>query len=161
MKSLLFVLSLFFASFRGNAQLYFSQVNDSTFREGVEIMIYGIRFPFDGPPFCEVEENIATYDSIIRLFEAHPGMKATLYFHTDSRGSADKNLEFSQKRADAIKTCLVQKGIRSEQIIAVGKGESNPVVGEAEINAYKQTDPKKFEMLHQRNRRTVMRVVSQ
>jgi OmpA-OmpF porin, OOP family len=48
--------------------------------------------------------------------------------YTDRLGSAVYNLRLSQRRADAVKMYLVQKGIAESRLIALGKGEENPVV---------------------------------
>jgi outer membrane protein OmpA-like peptidoglycan-associated protein len=47
--------------------------------------------------------------------------------HTDSVGSDDANLRLSQSRADSVRTYLVSRGVKSDRITAVGKGESVPV----------------------------------
>ena len=48
--------------------------------------------------------------------------------NTDDRGGTKTNLTLSQKRAEAVKTYLIQNfNIPPERFIAVGLGESNPV----------------------------------
>lgn len=47
--------------------------------------------------------------------------------HTDNSGNADKNLLLSQKRADACKEYLVQKGISDSRIESIGFGDMNPI----------------------------------
>tara|TARA_R110000787_G_scaffold93939_8_gene196389 strand:- start:9890 stop:10756 length:867 start_codon:yes stop_codon:yes gene_type:complete len=47
--------------------------------------------------------------------------------HTDSRGSDEYNLVLSQKRADAVKHYLEEKGVSTDQLTAVGYGESVPL----------------------------------
>ncbi len=47
--------------------------------------------------------------------------------YTDRLGSDAYNLKLSQRRADAVKTYLTNKGIDSKRLTATGKGESNPV----------------------------------
>ncbi len=44
--------------------------------------------------------------------------------HTDSRSAADYNLKLSQRRADAAKKYIVEKGIAQNRIVAVGYGET-------------------------------------
>jgi outer membrane protein OmpA-like peptidoglycan-associated protein len=78
----------------------------------------------------------------------------------------------SENRAKACYKFLVDKGIDPRRIVPVGKGEAMPatwidpatglpvVLTEAYINSFKITDPKKFEMLHQLNRRTEGRVIN-
>ncbi|MEQ9435842.1 OmpA family protein [Hyphomonas sp.] len=47
--------------------------------------------------------------------------------HTDSRGSDEYNLVLSQKRADAIRQYLLEKGVAIDQLTAIGFGESMPL----------------------------------
>ncbi|MGZ3236045.1 MAG: OmpA family protein [Burkholderiaceae bacterium] len=47
--------------------------------------------------------------------------------HTDSAGSAVLNEKLSVKRAEAVKTYLVSKGVDAHKIKIAGKGETQPV----------------------------------
>jgi outer membrane protein OmpA-like peptidoglycan-associated protein len=47
--------------------------------------------------------------------------------HTDSQGSADKNMGLSQDRAEAVRSYLISQGIPSDKIRAQGLGSSRPV----------------------------------
>ena len=47
--------------------------------------------------------------------------------HTDSRGSAAYNQKLSEKRANAIKDMLIEKGVPSTRVSSLGKGEANPI----------------------------------
>lgn len=49
--------------------------------------------------------------------------------HADRFGSSAYNQKLSENRANTVKAYLVRKGVRSDQIAAVGKGESEPVTG--------------------------------
>jgi len=47
--------------------------------------------------------------------------------HTDSNGNDAFNQKLSQDRAQSVRTYLVQRGVKSDHISAVGKGESTPI----------------------------------
>lgn len=47
--------------------------------------------------------------------------------HTDSTGGAEYNMDLSMRRAEAVKTYLISKGIDGDLINAVGKGERRPI----------------------------------
>ena len=62
--------------------------------------------------------------------------------HTDARGAQSYNQDLSQKRAEAIKTYLVNSGIEASRLRAVGYGETRPL------------DPAQTSEAYARNRRT-------
>ena len=47
--------------------------------------------------------------------------------HTDNVGGDDYNLGLSQRRADSVRSFLIQQGVSSQRITATGKGEHQPV----------------------------------
>ncbi len=51
--------------------------------------------------------------------------------HTDSQGGVSYNQALSERRANAVKTVLVSRGVKETQITALGLGEANPVADNA------------------------------
>jgi OOP family OmpA-OmpF porin len=51
--------------------------------------------------------------------------------HADRIASEDYNQKLSEARAQAVKDYLAQQGAKSNVITAQGKGESQPVTGDA------------------------------
>jgi outer membrane protein OmpA-like peptidoglycan-associated protein len=51
--------------------------------------------------------------------------------HTDSQGKADMNQELSQKRAEAVRTYLVSRGIAADRITATGFGPTRSIADNA------------------------------
>ena len=51
--------------------------------------------------------------------------------YTDSTGDAEYNLKLSERRATAVKTVLVARGVQEKQIIVTGYGETKPVADNA------------------------------
>ena len=49
--------------------------------------------------------------------------------HTDSIGSDAYNQRLSERRAAAVKTYLVSKGVDANRVYTEGKGETQPVTG--------------------------------
>jgi len=49
--------------------------------------------------------------------------------HTDDRGTDTSNQQLSQARADAVRGFLIERGLPSERVDAVGKGEASPIAG--------------------------------
>ena len=76
--------------------------------------------------------------SLRRLAAAVSGKRSIrIEAHTDSQGADASNLALSQKRADAVRQALRAAGIPSARLVAVGKGETDPVTdnGSAEGRA--------------------------
>lgn len=55
--------------------------------------------------------------------------------HTDRVGSDSFNDELSRKRADVIRTVLIGRGLAPENVVAVGRGEREPLVSTADETA--------------------------
>jgi outer membrane protein OmpA-like peptidoglycan-associated protein len=71
-----------------------------------------------------------TVSNLVRLvgfLNENPGRKIEIEGHTDNVGSEDSNLGLSQRRADSVKSYLVQQGIEAGRIVSSGKGEHQPV----------------------------------
>lgn len=47
--------------------------------------------------------------------------------HTDSRGSERTNLALSERRANTVRTALVDLGVAPSKVVAAGMGEANPI----------------------------------
>lgn len=61
------------------------------------------------------------------LKDQEDGTTIVVEGHTDSRGSAQMNMELSRNRAESVRSYLVGKGVEPERIKAVGKGEAQPI----------------------------------
>lgn len=70
------------------------------------------------------------YDTISRLADVlkeDSNRKVIIEGHTDSVGAEDMNMALSSRRAQAVQTALMQRGVSATQIRAEGRGESAPV----------------------------------
>ncbi|MCK6369942.1 MAG: OmpA family protein [Gammaproteobacteria bacterium] len=66
-------------------------------------------------------------NKLVGFLNQYPDRKALIEGHTDNVGSASSNEGLSQRRADSVKSYLMQQGIGSERLVASGKGESQPI----------------------------------
>ena len=66
-------------------------------------------------------------ESISTLLKQYPNAKFSIEGHTDNVGSDAFNKKLSQDRAEVVKNALIQKGLKAENLSAVGYGESKPV----------------------------------
>ena len=69
--------------------------------------------------------------NLVDIINKCPDTIVTIEGHTDSDGSAKYNKLLSQKRANAIKAYLENRGVAKERLRAVGYGESKPVASNA------------------------------
>ena len=68
-----------------------------------------------------------TLQKIADVLKTDPTIKMSVEGHTDSVGTAEKNLELSEMRANAVREFLVNAGVPADKISATGKGEADPV----------------------------------
>jgi outer membrane protein OmpA-like peptidoglycan-associated protein len=115
------------------------------------IVLKNIYYDFDKSDIRE--DAIGDLKYLYAFLKSNPSAIVELSSHTDARGDNKYNLILSQKRADAAKAWLVNKGINPQNIKAVGFGESKPVNNC--INDVACTEEE-----HQYNRRTEFRVLN-
>ncbi|WP_025663718.1 OmpA family protein [Aquimarina megaterium] len=58
----------------------------------------------------------------------YPDKSVIITGHTDDVGEEEANLWFGQQRANNVREYLISQGIAKDKIIALSKGESNPIV---------------------------------
>lgn len=73
------------------------------------------------------EESNEVLDRVVSLMKLNPLFKLEIEGHTDSQGDDAMNMELSQKRANAVKQYLVDKGVDASRLTAKGYGETKPV----------------------------------
>jgi outer membrane protein OmpA-like peptidoglycan-associated protein len=72
-------------------------------------------------------ESTSVMVDIITILKEYPTAKFTVEGHTDSVGSNALNQKLSESRALSVKDFLVEKGIDSFRLSAVGYGEEKPI----------------------------------
>lgn len=72
-------------------------------------------------------DSYSVLDELVDVMKKNPELRLTIDGYTDNTGTPQINLALSQKRADAVKKYLVQKGVDTARIKAVGHGQENPV----------------------------------
>jgi outer membrane protein OmpA-like peptidoglycan-associated protein len=69
----------------------------------------------------------ATIDRLASALRQSPDRKVVIEGHTDNVGSDATNQALSERRAHAVQAALMERGVSSNQITAMGKGEGYPV----------------------------------
>ncbi len=70
-------------------------------------------------------------DQVVKVMKENPTYNLEINGHTDSQGDDAKNLDLSQRRANAVKAYLVNKGVAAEKLTAKGFGETMPIADNA------------------------------
>ncbi|HZD54978.1 MAG TPA: OmpA family protein [Candidatus Aquicultoraceae bacterium] len=72
--------------------------------------------------------DLPELEKAVAFLKKYPDARVSVEGYTDSRGSEKYNLALSDRRAQAVRTYLVEKGgVSADRITAVGKGEADPV----------------------------------
>lgn len=66
-------------------------------------------------------------NKLVAFLNKYPDRNVQIEGYTDSVGSEDSNQGLSQRRADSVRAYLVQQGISSTRLSAIGMGEGQPV----------------------------------
>lgn len=117
----------------------------------ISFRLENIYFGFDSAnirPASAVELN-----KLVQILEDNPDIKIEMSAHTDSIGSSERNMNLSQRRAQATVNYLISKGIAPERLVAKGYGETRPIA--------RNTNPDGTDNPagRQRNRRTEFRIL--
>ena len=92
---------------------------------------------FDAEPLFGFDKSEIRGDQRAKLDELISGLNRTQYDsitvvgHADRIGKDAYNQKLSERRAEAVKAYLARKGIPSDKIHTEGRGESEPVTGDA------------------------------
>lgn len=71
-------------------------------------------------------ESTPTLEEIADMLTAHADLRITIEGHTDNVGNAEANKSLSARRAAAVKTYLVGKGIDAARLETAGLGDTKP-----------------------------------
>jgi outer membrane protein OmpA-like peptidoglycan-associated protein len=66
-------------------------------------------------------------DAVAEALKNQEDRKMVVEGHTDSQGTEASNMELGQRRAQAVRDYLVQRGVKSEAIVASGIGQARPI----------------------------------
>uniref|UniRef100_UPI0004A7031B OmpA family protein n=1 Tax=Nevskia soli TaxID=418856 RepID=UPI0004A7031B len=85
----------------------------------------GVTFEFNKTRLRPDSQTILNW--VVGIMQKYPDMQVELAGYTDSIGGTAYNLKLSQRRAEAVKAYLVEKGVDAGRIQAKGYGKENPV----------------------------------
>ncbi len=95
------------------------------------------------------EDAFPTLNKLYQSFRKNPKLVIEVGGHTDNVGDEGANHRLSQKRADAIREYLIQKGVSEDRVLSKGYGEKEPIA------------PNDTEAGRAKNRRTEIKVIEE
>lgn len=96
---------------------------------GCGSIVHGINFDFDSATIRP--ESSGHLDELAAGLQAATAATITIVGHTSSEGSDAYNEQLSQRRAEAVVTALIERGIDASRMAADGRGESEPIADNA------------------------------
>lgn len=84
-----------------------------------------VNFGFDSSNLTN--DTKVNLDKLAQVLINNPDTNINIYGHTDSKGADSYNLSLSERRAGAVKSYLMGKGVPTSRMIAMGMGENEPI----------------------------------
>jgi len=95
-------------------------------------------FAFDS---ADLRTPQAQLDEIAKVLADNPQLgNVTITGHADRLGDVTYNQKLSKERAEAVENYLVSRGVAADRLVAVGKGETEPVVQCTDTNRARLID---------------------
>jgi len=101
-----------------------NNVINEPIRAGSTIVLENIYYDFNKSAIRKGEAR--ELEGLANLMSQYSSMKIDLIAHTDSRGTAEYNMDLSMRRARSAKQFLVNRGISADRVNAFGYGETQP-----------------------------------
>lgn len=152
MRKNILIIIIVFSSLVSTGQSFC--LSDSQFQIGDTLRktIY-----FDINAWRIMPESTRFLDTLAIMLTEHDSIIVRIESNTDYRGNNDYNDSLSDRRAKSVVYYLVDKGINSERLTAIGMGEKAPIIKEEEILALPTREEQ--EKAHAINRQTVFRII--
>ena len=89
------------------------------------LKLEGVNFDYDQAVVRQ--QDFAVLDQAAATLKEWGDVKVEVAGHTDSRGADGYNMNLSQRRAEAVRSYMIDKGVAADRLTAKGYGESRPV----------------------------------
>ncbi|MBI5581782.1 MAG: OmpA family protein [Deltaproteobacteria bacterium] len=111
--------------------------NNATIQRNNEQMLTAT---FKSDVFFDVNSSVlkpggyAELDRVANVLNQYPQTMIRVEGHTDQTGSEQYNLQLSERRANAVKNALIQKGVDPARVSVIGMGMCCPVSSDPAAN---------------------------
>ena len=92
---------------------------------GKTVILKGVNFEFNKATLTRDSETIL--EMAFRALRASPDLNVLIVGHTDHVGGAVYNKKLSLRRAQAVKSWMIRKGISVKRLTVAGKGFDEPI----------------------------------
>jgi outer membrane protein OmpA-like peptidoglycan-associated protein len=94
-----------------------------------KVLVFGdTHFDFD--KFTLTQEAKTLLDKDVQVLKENPETDVRMAGYTSAQGTEDSNQKLSEKRANAVRDYLIEKGIAPGRITTIGYGRTRPAVYE-------------------------------
>jgi outer membrane protein OmpA-like peptidoglycan-associated protein len=100
--------------------------NDDVVKIGVPIVLEGVTFESNKADITPESSQILR--TALKTLTTYPEIQVEISGHTDNVGSKKANTKLSQRRADSVRSWLIERGIDPGRIVAKGYGPDVPIV---------------------------------
>ena len=83
-------------------------------------------------------------DENVEIMTNNPRIKVELQGHADERGTTDYNLALGQRRADSVRSYMMNSGVSPSRLSVVSYGEEKPLRGGTSEMAYSRNRRAEF-----------------
>ena len=97
---------------------------ETSLAETRRAVIYGIFFDFNSATIKPQSET--TLRTIVEVLNKNPDWSLNVEGHTDNIGGDSQNQDLSARRAAAVRTALIQRGIAEKRLVTAGFGAAVP-----------------------------------
>ena len=101
---------------------------------------------FDGAQADIASDSLGLLDRVAAVVARCPDADVQVGAYSDSQGSASKNRDRTQARADAIVDFLVSAGVKRERLSGVGYGEDHPIADNGTAEGRAQNERVEFSL---------------
>ena len=99
-------------------------MHEALIRDG-SVAIYGILFDVDRADLRSGSGEVL--DTVAQVLKRYPDLHLEVQGHTDSTGTAERNMQLSLQRAQQVSAALTLYGVEANRLVAKGFGSTRPV----------------------------------
>lgn len=104
--------------------------------EATVLVLEGVTFETDSARLTASAQDVL--DRVAESLNGNPEVRVRVVGHTDNTGSRPYNIELSRRRAESVRTYLVDQGVAPDRLVAVGMGPDEPVATNATAEGRQQ-----------------------